>query len=228
MATRSSERWQSLPGSFDALHGERLYPSSNAYGIPDLAPAPLAACPAWLAAYRQRVRSRKGLADGAVHFFLDDYRFESVWNRPFKALEHLSSYSKLLTPDFSLYRDWPHTLQLWNVYRNRWCGRFWQEQGFEVSPTIGWGGKASFEFCFLGVPEKSVVAVSTVGVKLEEPLAYTLFMDGFQEMVARLSPTRVLCYGKVPEACQTLVEVRSFPTRWEGIRKARKGAAWVT
>lgn len=135
------------------------------------------------------------LDEGAVHFFLDDYRFETVWSRPGKALEALRCYKTLLTPDFSLYRDWPLMLQMWNVYRSRWCGCFWQERGFTVIPTVSWSTTRSFAFCFLGIPRRSIVAVSTVGVNVADLLTYRLFMDGFEEMVARLEPLVVLSYG---------------------------------
>jgi hypothetical protein len=157
-----------------------------------------------------------------VHFFTDDYRFETVWRRPNKALEALAPYQMVLSPDFSLYRDWPLMLQMWNVYRNRWCGRFWQEQGFIVIPTVSWSTAESYEFCFLGVPRRSIVAVSAVGVNLDRSLDYQLFLDGFQEMVRRLEPVVVLAYGRLPAACYGLVQIVTYPTRWTGIREARQ------
>lgn len=231
--TRTSQRWLSQPGSFDALHAQQLFPSGNEYGIPDLLPTSAARIPAWLVPYRQRIRADRSLDEGAVHFFLDDYRFETVWNRPVKALEALALYRMVLTPDFSLYRDWPLMLQLWNTYRNRWCGRFWQEQGFTVIPTVSWSTAASYDFCFLGVPRRGVVAVSAVGVNLstssrqasDAPLEYRLFVDGFTEMVQRLEPLVVLSYGRLPAACYELVEVVSYPTRWTSIRAARRDGA---
>ena len=102
--TRTSHRWQHKPGSFDTLHTAYLFLSANDYGIPDLLYTPASHIPAWLVPYRQRIRANDPLDDGAVHFFMDDYRFETVWQRPFKALEALSPYQMVLTPDFSLYR----------------------------------------------------------------------------------------------------------------------------
>jgi hypothetical protein len=221
--TRTSERWQSKPGNFDSLHAGQLYTTGNGYGIPDLLPAAVAPPPAWLAPYRQRIRADVPLTDGAVHYFIDDYRFETVWTRPYKALSALRPYTTLLSPDFSLYREWPLTLQLWNVYRNRWCGRFWQSQGFRVIPTVSWSTAASYDFCFLGVPRRGAVAVSAVGVKQQDPVARQLFVDGFREMVTRLEPVLVLCYGRLPPTCSELVETICYPTRWAGIRAARKG-----
>ena len=220
--TRSSHRWRSRPGSFDTLHGQTLFAADNSWGIPALSHAPVTTLPRWLVPYRQRIRSQRPLTDGAVHFFLDDYRCETVWQRPFKALSALRPYTTLLTPDFSLYRDWPQTLQLWNVYRSRWCGCFWAGHGFHVIPTVSWSTVESYAFCFLGLPPRSVVAVSAVGVNLDNPLEYRLFVDGFQEMVSRLAPTVVLAYGPLPEACSRLVETVSYPTRWTNIRVARQ------
>ncbi len=219
MSTRSSARWQRVPGSFDPLHAAQLFPTDgNSYHIPLIPHAPLSYRPVWLTPYRTRIRSIDGLTDGAVHFFLDDYRFESVWSHPHKALRYLSDFKTLLTPDFSLYPDWPLAMQIWNVYRSRWCGAFWASQGFQIIPTISWAGRESYDFCFVGIAQHSLVAVSTVGVRTEDTgrLAH-----GFQAMVERIQPSRVLCYGPLSPVLARQVEVVCYPTRWESIQKAR-------
>jgi hypothetical protein len=139
------------PGSFDTLNATRLFRADNHLGIPALRHTRLSAIPEWLVAYRTRIRSKTfDFNTAAVHFFLDDYRYETVWSRPQRALEHLSKYRILLAPDFSLYADWPLAMQQWNVYRSRWCGRYWQELGFQVIPTVSWSTPESFDFCFEG------------------------------------------------------------------------------
>jgi hypothetical protein len=220
MAAERREHWQSLPGRWDSLNASHLFPTTNVLGIPQLAHTPVSATPAWLVPYRTRIRSTREL-EGAVHFFLEDYRFETVWYRPRKALAALQGYQTVLTPDFSLYRDWPLVLQQWNTYRNRWCGAFWQSHGFTVIPTVSWSTRASYEFCFLGIPPRSVVALSTVGIAWTDPVEHRLFLDGFREMVNRLQPSRVLCYGPASRTMEALVEIVTYPTRWEGIRRAR-------
>lgn len=40
-----------------------------------------------------------------VHFFVDDYRFNGIYNNPERSLARYSQYSFLLTPDFSTYAD---------------------------------------------------------------------------------------------------------------------------
>lgn len=209
-----------MPGSIDRLNAAHLFASDNLLGIPSLPHVPLTAVPDWLAPYRTRLYTDKPLDDGACHFFLDDYRFESVWTRPQKALTHLRQYATLLTPDFSLYREWPLTLQQFNVYRNRWCGAFWDDLGFTVIPTVGWSTASSYDFCFLGIPPYSVVAVSAIGIR--QPAARQWFMDGFKEMLTCLKPSCVLAYGRLPTACYELADIRPYPTRWEGLHRARR------
>lgn len=218
----TTSRWQSEPGSFDALHTRLLFGAQNRWGIPELAHNSLPQLPNCLMPYGQRVRSDETFDDMAVHFFLDDYRFERVWNRPFKALASLKRYRMVLTPDFSLYHNWPLTLQLWNTYRSRWCGCLWQEQGLVVIPTVSWGTEESYRFCFAGIPRRSVVAVSTVGVNLRRPEIYHLFMSGYQEMVRRLEPAYVLSYGLLPPSCSESVPVRTYPTYWTRVRAMRR------
>jgi hypothetical protein len=97
-------------------------------------------------------------------------------------------------PDFSLYRDMPLAVQLHNVFRSRLIGAFWQRHGLRVIPTLQWSTPESFDFVFDGLPERSTVAVSTVGV-LTDPVATALWRLGMSEALERLRPNLVLLYG---------------------------------
>ena len=167
--------------------------------------------PDWLIAYRRRLPSRSGI--GATHFFLDDFRFESIWNDPKGSLKHLKT-SVVLSPDFSIHYEWPIALQIWNTYRNRWCGAFWQSQGYLVIPTVSWSNTDSFDFCFAGIEPGSVVAIATVGLQ-NNLAAKVSFRVGFDEMNQRLRPKHILCYGQFPEEIETNVEITTYPTFWE-------------
>lgn len=221
----SSATWTTQPGSYDTVHAAHIYPSDNAYHIPALRHTPLARIPRWLAPYRARIRSNRPLDDGAVHFFLDDYRFETVWSQPNKALRALRPYSTLLSPGFSLYTDYPLAIQVWNTYRNRWCGAFWQQQGYTVIPTIVWSTPACYDFAFAGVAPHGLVAITTIGLAGSPPIAHQYFRQGFEEMVRRLQPSAVLCYGDLLDpSLRDLATIITYPTRWDNIRAARARA----
>ncbi len=171
--------------------------------------------PHFLIGYRKKIR-KVGMGVptyeriGCTHFFLDDFRFESIWNDPAGSLGHIKT-SVVLSPDFSLYKDWPLALQIWNTYRNRWCGAFWQSQGHVVIPTISWSGPASYDFCFEGVQPGGVVALSMLGVK--RITANYVFMAGFLEMKRRIKPSQILCYGNAPECLAD--QLITYPTFWQ-------------
>lgn len=81
-----------------------------------------------------------------VHFFIDDYKFERLWNNTDRYIERLSQYKTVMTPDFSMYSDMPLSMQIYNTFRNRWCGAYWQSNGITVIPTVNWSTEKSFEF----------------------------------------------------------------------------------
>lgn len=133
-------------------------------------------------------------AGRACHFFIDDYQFERVWSRPAAYLDCLRGFDCVLTPDFSLYMDMPDAMQRWNRYRAQALGLYWQREGLRVVPTLSWAQPESYAFCFAGVPHRSTVAVSTVGVK-GNGSALAVWRDGMADAMHRLSPRRVLLYG---------------------------------
>ena len=134
----------------------------------------------------------------AVHFFIDDYRFNCVWTTPDKYIAALRRFDAVCAPDFSIYTDMPVALQIYNHYRKHWCTAYWQYLGINVIPTISWADERSFNWCFDGEPERSTVAISTVGTQ-KSPADKRRFLAGFNEMVSRLKPRKILCYGRIPD-----------------------------
>ena len=129
-----------------------------------------------------------------IHFYLDDYQFERLWNKPEDYIEVLEEYECILSPDFSLYMDMPRAMKIWNVYRSRLIGQYYQKQGIKVIPTISWAEKETFEFCFDGIPKGSIVSISTIGVKKDKE-AMKIWQDGVKEMIKRIAPSTILVYG---------------------------------
>ena len=129
-----------------------------------------------------------------IHFYIDDYQFERLWNAPEKYVDILREYECILTPDFSLYMDMPMPMKIWNIYRSRQIGAYYQSMGIRVIPTVSWAEAETFEFCFLGIPKGSIVSVSTIGVKQDED-ALQIWEDGMREMIRQIEPSAILVYG---------------------------------
>ncbi|HEO7922190.1 TPA: DUF4417 domain-containing protein [Streptococcus agalactiae] len=129
-----------------------------------------------------------------VHFFLDDYQFERIWQKPDFYIEKLIDFDCVLTPDFSLYLDMPIAMQIWNIYRSRLIGQMMQDLGLSVIPTVSWSTPESFDFCFDGLPTNGTLAISTIGIKRNDD-QYHIWKSGVDEMIKRLSPKNILVYG---------------------------------
>lgn len=132
--------------------------------------------------------------NAGIHFYVDDYQFERIWNEPEKYIEILKEYDCVLTPDFSLYMDMPIAMKIWNVFRSRLIGQMCQDAGLAVIPTVSWAERETFDFCFDGLPEKSVLSISTIGVK-NSPEAMEIWRDGVAELLKRKQPKTLLVYG---------------------------------
>ena len=129
-----------------------------------------------------------------IHFYLDDYQFERLWNNPSEYVDILSEYECILSPDFSLYMDMPMPMKIWNIYRSRQIGQYYQSMGIKVIPTLSWAEKETFEFAFKGIPKGSIVSVSTIGVKRDED-ALKVWKDGMNAMIKEIEPSTILVYG---------------------------------
>ena len=132
-----------------------------------------------------------------IHFFLKDYQFSRLWTSPDMYTGMLRRFRFVCTPDFSMYTDFPLALQINSHYRKHWLGAYWQSKGITVIPTICWSDERSFEWCFDGEPERSTVAISSVGTQLNEQ-SKRLFLLGYQQMMSRLQPKIVLFHGRIP------------------------------
>ncbi len=129
-----------------------------------------------------------------IHFYLDDYQFERIWNKPEDYIDILKQYECIFSPDFSLYLDMPMPMKIWNIYRSRQIGQFYQSQGIKVIPTISWAEKETFEFAFKGIPKGSIVSISTIGVKQNKD-ALKIWQDGMDAMIEEIEPNTILVYG---------------------------------
>ena len=153
-------------------------------------------------------------SDYIAHFYYDDYKFISAWREPDKYIDRLRKFKAVVAPDFSLYTDFPITLQILSCYRRQWCGAYWESMGIDVIPDVVWGEKKSFDFCFDGIPKHSTVAVSSVGVKRDKDWnneTSSLFLDGYNEMLKRLEPTAILYYGDMIDGLEgNIIKIPSF------------------
>ena len=145
----------------------------------------------------EKIKSTKQY-DQWVHFYMHDVKFERIWNNPSLYLQQLKKFEGVITPDFSLYRELPLSMQIWNTYRNRSLGYWMQSNGVRIIPNIRWGDERTFSFAFEGIEKGGTVAVSTLG-NIRNDLNRYYFKKGLGKMIEVLEPKTIVSYSSSPK-----------------------------
>lgn len=209
--------WKSLPGNWDRLNFTKVFPFHNddPFEMPIVRSCNIV--PDFMYPFNEhRPKDEPGIA--AVHFYLDDFRFEVIWNRPEATLKRVKEADVVIMPDFSTYWDMPMAMQVWNAYRNHWMAAYWQSEGVNVIPNIFYTGMEGLSdiFCFSGIEPGGVMAISTVSANIRDiPFNLELFRRGLDLAVERLQPDLLLCYGEgLIDEVESRALIRHYPSRW--------------
>ena len=108
------------------ISADTLFSSSNEWGIPDL---DISMCPVSLPVpflpWGCQGRAKRML--GTWHFYIDDLKFNSLWNNPLPVL--LANPLCAVEPNWTITADDPRSVALYQIYRKRYLSCFWQSQG---------------------------------------------------------------------------------------------------
>lgn len=131
-----------------------------------------------------------------VHFFMDDYSFDRVWQDPRRYITVLGKFRAVVAPDFSIYTDYPLVVQIYNHFRKHWLAAFWQNAGIPVIPCIRWqeGNIDGFRWCLDGEPLHSAVCISTLG-GIKGQWRKNDFVQSLQKSVDILKPSSIILVG---------------------------------
>lgn len=147
---------------------DAVFPSDNEWGIPSLLPslqASLLVAP--FAGWGMVARSTRMV--GTWHFYVDDYRFDHLWEDPSGILR--TGCVAVVEPNVSVYQDMPRAVALWAIYRKRWIARWWQECGIKVLVDLN-VARHHAELNWLGIPK---------GWKAYATRAYEKRLEGTEE-----------------------------------------------
>lgn len=113
-------------------------------------------------------------------------------------------------------------LQQTNVYFNRAVGFYLQKQGIPVIPNIRWSDEKSFEYCFLGVPKNTIIAMSTHGC-IRSKEQKRIFKEGVKKAIEFLEPSSIVIHGYMPDEVfsdfTSIVPFYRFPSEFEETHK---------
>jgi len=162
--------------------------------------------------YPYTERNKHASENSALHFFLDDYKFNSAITRNLETTtRNIINYDYVFAPDCSLYVDMPKQVNLQAIYNSRFAAAYWQSWGLNVIPVASWGDVKSLSYCFEGLPQKSVIAVCGTGHNHCKG-AKILWDYAIKNLIERLEPTTLIGYGGNEEDTFGLpVNVRYIP-----------------
>ena len=75
---------------------------------------------------------------------------ERFFDHPYDYTLRLAQYANVLTRIIVFTHDMPLAIQVYNVFKSRWCGAMWQDFGLSVIPTVSWSTEESFDFALMG------------------------------------------------------------------------------
>lgn len=194
IVSKTSEKWKGKSGDTNKLNTDWLFDTDNEFGFPVVASSPDFKAADLIPFHIAKTEKRRKDEDRAVHFFIDDYKFEQVWSRPHQYIDMFRAYGNMISLDFSIWSIQPYALNLFNMYRSRWCTRYYQEHGVNVLVDVRWADKSTWDFCFSGIEKYTPVIINTVGTKLLDNRQ--MFIDGFFEMLKRIEPSDLYVYGE--------------------------------
>ena len=157
-------------------------------------------------------RSFKGHHGTSCNFYIDDEKFLALENNVAKYLNYLKLFQCVLGLDFSIDTQMPLVMQCWNKYRSMALDWYLTLQGITVIPSVNIIPYKGREWILDGLPKRSTVCCSTNG-RVRSKGAREEFCEGFYEMCERLSPTRVLVVGILPDELDSQVEIINFENR---------------
>lgn len=156
-----------------------------------------------------------------VNFYIDDTKFTRLWNNPDKYMEHLKCFHSVVMPDFSICtgpKGMPFVLNIYNKYRNHALAWYLYTQGIKVIPSVPIADRDSYEWCFDGLPKNSIVSVCTNG-RVKAKASRIEFCEGFKVMCDKLTPTKVIIVGRIPDELDTDVAIVNYQTRNQRINE---------
>lgn len=116
-----------------------------------------------------------------------------------KFRERFKNVKYIISPDYSLFGDFPNALQIFNVYKSRVCMCWLMvNTKAKIIPNVRWTFPFSYEYCFDGITVGSNIAIGLLGqVKNEDNRK--MFLDGFKNAVDIIKPKSILVYGFVTD-----------------------------
>ena len=178
------------------------FEANNKYGFPLVAPCKIVvdlSAVHWIdfdTAISRAKRDRSLFENyNGLHFYIDDYKFQRIWNYPNRYVDFLKRFDYVIMPDFSLYYNFPQALQIYNKYRNHWLAAYFSVNGVNIVPDISLSTPDCFDWSAEAYPQGSLVAFCDVGSKRDKS-SREVIPQAFEFMRKKLNPLHIIYFTR--------------------------------
>lgn len=148
----------------------------------------------WLINLKNANASDKNANKKIIHSFKYDCSLKKAYDNPYKLLHKYGPYYAVSTLDFSMHPGMKTAQIIDATFRNRWSGMFAQYNGIDkVAVTVGWVMEDTYDICFAGIEDGTLLIISTLGSCIG--LSKKNFLNGYHEMRKRFPNSQVICIG---------------------------------
>lgn len=148
----------------------------------------------WLINLENAKASDKNACKKIIHSFKYDAQLKRAYDNPYKFLHKFGPYYAVSTLDFSMHPGMKKAQIIDATFRNRWSGVFAQSNGINnVAVTVGWVMEDTYDICFAGIQDGTLLIISTFGSCVG--LSKEYFLNGYREMRKRFPNSQIICIG---------------------------------
>ena len=139
--------------------------------------------------------------DAFMCFYEEDESFERVWIDAVAMVEkyYKMGWKGIVAPDFTIYDGDPAAIRLYNVYRNRWCARYWQEAGLNIIPNLGMPSpmmaREKYAWYHAGMPRSAPVVAVQCRSEMRKSDRREKFAQGMKLAMEDFQPEQCIIYG---------------------------------
>jgi len=178
------------------------YVTNNKYGYPIIRSDDLEVTNLYPFDRINTKRPDKKYFDRTVHFYLNDYKFNCIWNNPMKYLNLLSKYNGCIMPDFSNYDDYPEALNIFQMYKRFWITAFLQDYGIKVIPSVRINSSTDLDQPEIPelqpISKYSTISISSVRMfNHANKSVLPRFKAEVKKIIEVIEPKKIIWYGKI-------------------------------
>lgn len=148
----------------------------------------------WLISISNTYSNDKNAHRKIVHCFKENSELNRFYNKPYMFLSNIARYYAVSTFDFGMHPGMKRAQIIEATFKNRWSGVWAQMNGKKnVAITVGWVYEDTYDICFAGIYDGSLLLISTLGVCNDD--SKEIFLGGYYELRERFPHSPIICLG---------------------------------